>query len=121
MKTNELDKFGEFLVENLRDTGVEFAELLLKNHWKTPSLQSIQGKLSEFTEEQKNIVLEVTIKSIDRAIHDFLFAVQEEADSDNEIQIIVNKKNIAKISDGLHGEAYSEDGWYAKYSNYAEK
>ena len=33
-----LDKFGKFLVENLRDKGIDFAEGLLKSHWKAPSL-----------------------------------------------------------------------------------
>ena len=58
------------------------------------------------------------ISTIDSAIHDFLFALQEQADFDNEIQITVNDDNIVELSDGIHGEAYSDDGWYAKYSKY---
>ena len=115
---NALDKFGEFLVENLRDKGVSFAEGLLTNHWKGPKLLSIQNELQSFSVSQRDIVRQVVIKTIDVAIHDFLFAVSEQADFDNEIQIVVDGQNIVEFSDELHGEAYSEDGWYAKFSKY---
>jgi hypothetical protein len=28
----------------------------------------------------------------------------------NDIQILVNGENVAELSDGLHGESYTEDG-----------
>lgn len=34
-----LEKFGEFLVENLRDRGINYSRGLLNNHWKTPAIQ----------------------------------------------------------------------------------
>ena len=115
---NTVNKFGKFLVENLRDRGINFTEGLLTNHWKVPELLNIQNELQSFSASQKEIVLQVVIKAIDRAIHDFLFAVSEQADFDNEIQIIVDKQNIVEQSDGLYGEAYGEDGWYEKFSKY---
>ena len=121
MNTKELDWFGEFLVENLRDSGIEFTELLLKAHWKALDLQNLQHKLETFSEEQKEIVMDVVVKTIDKAIHNFLYAVQEESEFDNGIQIMVNGKNIAELSDGLQGEGYSNNGWYAKYSKYAKR
>ena len=39
-------------------------------------------------------------------------------DFDNDIQIIVDSENVVELSDGIHGEAYSEKSWYAKYSKY---
>jgi len=115
---NNLDKFGKFLVENLRDKGISHAEFLLNNRWKSPALQNIQHELSYLSFSQKETVKKAIISTIDSAIHDFLFALQEQADFDNEIQIIVNEDNIVELSDGIHGEAYSDDGWYAKYSKY---
>lgn len=41
-----LEKFGKFLVENLRDRGINYAHGLLNNHWKTPAIFEIQTILS---------------------------------------------------------------------------
>lgn len=113
-----LDKFGELIVKRCRDRGIFYAEGLLKNHWKAPSLKKLQSHLSTLPQADKDAFLEAVISTIDTTIHDLLFAIQENSDNEDDIQIIVDGKNIAKISDGLHGEAYSDEGWYAKYSKY---
>lgn len=121
MKTeNKLDKFGKFLVDHLRDKGINYAELLLKGHWKAPSLQNIQEELGKLSGPQKEVVKQAIVSSIDTAIHDFLFALHEQADFDNGIQIIVDGENVVELSDGIYGEAYTNEGWYAKYSKYGE-
>ena len=51
-----LNKFGKFLVENLRDKGIDCVEGLLTNRWKAPSLQNIQSELSQLTQEQKRLL-----------------------------------------------------------------
>lgn len=56
------------------------------------------------------------VEALDEAIHDFLFALQEEADSGGEVAIRVRGKNVATLSDGLHGELFGEEGWFARFS-----
>ena len=115
---NDLNSFGKFLVENLRDKGIFYAEGLLDGRWKAPALQDIQSGLSGLSAAEKQVVRKAVISTIDSAIHDFLFALQEQADFDNTIQILVNGNNIVEISDGIHGESFSEDGWNAKFSKH---
>ena len=109
-----LDKFGKFLVENLRDKGIDFAEGLLSNHWKAPSLLDMQNEIANLNDTQKIAFISAITETIDGAMHDFLFALQEI----NEIQILVDGQNIVELSDGIHGEAYSDEGWFAKYSRH---
>ncbi|WJS96923.1 hypothetical protein NYQ10_10810 [Flavobacterium johnsoniae] len=116
-----LDIFGKFLVKNLRDKGIRNAETLLSNKSKAPSNLKLQTEISQFNESQKKLIKEIVIKSIDIAIHDFLFSLQELADFENNIQISINSKNIVELSDGIHGESYSENGWNAKFSKYGAK
>jgi len=52
--------------------------------------------------------------------HDFLFAIQEQADFEEDIQLNVANKNVAELSDGLHGEIFSESGWIKKYSAFKD-
>lgn len=113
-----VDKFGKFIVENLRDKGIDFAEGLLKKHWKEPNLLGMQNEIANLNEAQKAAFIKAVTETIDGGIHDFLFALQEQADFQNDIQIIVDGQNIVDLSDGIHGEAYSEEGWFAKYSRY---
>ena len=119
MKTlSPVDKFGKFIVENLRDKGIDFAEGLLRKHWKASSVLEMQHEIANLNDTQKTAFINAITETIDGAIHDFLFALQEQADFDNEIQIFVDGQNIVDLSDGLHGEAYLEDGWFAKYSRH---
>jgi hypothetical protein len=115
---NPVDKFGKFIVEKLRDSGIDFAEGLLRSHWKAPELLQLQLELSNLSDPVRATVLQCVIQTVDAAMHDFLFALQEQADFDNDIQILVDGQNVVELSDGIHGEAYSEDGWFAKFSRY---
>ena len=109
-----VDKFGKFIVENLRDKGIDFAEGLLSKHWKAPSLLDMQNEIANLNDIQKTAFIKAVTETIDGAMHDFLFALQEI----NDIQILVDGQNIVELSDGIHGEAYSSDGWFEKYSKF---
>ena len=115
---SSLDKFGEFIVVNLRDKAIETAEMLLENGSKSPQTKILQDELLTFNAAQKAIVANAVKASIDAAIHDFLFAIEEQADFENDIQIIVNEENIVEMSDGLQGELFTQDGWFEKYSKF---
>lgn len=115
-----IDKFGKVLMNDLRDKSIDFFELLVERKWKAPSLQKLQTDLQTFNEEQIEIIRRIIIRSVDSGIHDFLFKLQEQADFDNGIEITVQGINIISASDGLHGELFTEDGWYAKFSKYEE-
>jgi len=113
-----VDKFGKFIIENLRDKGIDFAEGLLRKHWKAPSLLEMQNEIANLNEAQKIAFINCVTKTIDGAIHDFLFALQEQADFDKDMQILVDGQIIVELSDGIHGEAYSDAVWFAKYSRH---
>ncbi len=115
-----LNEFGKFITYNLRDRGINHYDLLAKGHWKAPSLQNLQNDLSKLTAEEPDIVRRCVVKVLDNALHDFLFALQEAHDNDEEINIVVDNENIASLSDGLHGEPFTEDGWIAKFGEHPE-
>lgn len=114
----EADKFGAFLVAKLRDSTIDHADALLAAHWKAPGLQALQGDLLRFTPEQRAVVRRCMVDAIDAGIHDFLFALAEEYDNGASIAVIVNGQNVAAQSDGLHGEPYTDEGWYARFSKH---
>ncbi|PRR79748.1 hypothetical protein [Clostridium vincentii] len=117
---NPLDKFGQFIVENMRDRGIDYYDKLVQGSWKASSLKLLQENLNQFDEKQLCIIRQCIVSSIDTATHDFLFALQESSDLNDDIQIIVDGHNVAELSDGLDEELYSEYGWYDKYSYFGE-
>ena len=112
-----LDKFGKFIVESLRDKGIDFVERLLNSQWNAPALQNIQTELSKLSDPQKQIIKQAIIAAFDSSIHDFLFALQDKED----IQILVDGQNVVELSDGIHGESYSDDGWNARFSKFTKE
>lgn len=103
-------------MENLRDKSIDFAKKLVNGEWQAPSLSEIQEKLSRFSDEEKKLILICVIGSIDNGIHDFLFALQEQS----KIKVLCDESDIEKLSDGLHGEIFTEEGWRDKFSEYGE-
>jgi hypothetical protein len=120
MASTEVDKFGQLLVVNLRDAALDFLEGLVRGHWKAPSTQQLQEDVAKLSPEQIDVVRRSVVACLDCGIHDFLFSLVEAHDFKRGIAITVDGKNIAELSDGLHGEAYGEDGWVAKFGKHTE-
>lgn len=116
MATDELDILGQFLMKHLRDRGIGQVEGLLAGRWKAPSLEGLQRELRPLTPEQQDLVRRAVVSSLDTALHGFLFAIQEQTDLDGPIAITVRGENVAQMSDGLQGEPFGEDGWFARFS-----
>jgi hypothetical protein len=115
-----LDVFGRFIMENLRDRGIDCLDRRLAAHCKAPSVKDLQRDLGALAEAQRALVRRAFIDAFDSAIHDFLFALQEQYDNRGPIRVRVSGKDVASLSDGLHGELFTEDGWYARFSAHGE-
>jgi hypothetical protein len=113
-----LDKFGAFFVQNLRDRMLYKLETLLRGHSKAPDLLKLQSQLSDFSDEQKQVLHDAVEEVITSGMHDLLFAIQEQSDADGAFKVLADGEEVAKLSDGLHGEIFGEDGWIARFSKY---
>ncbi len=113
-----LEKFGALVVRNLRDKMFFDLEMLLRGAWKAPALQELQRRIACLSDSQKQVVHDLAEHMTTTGMHDFLFALQEEADSGGAIKVSVDGHEVAKLSDGLHGEIFGDDGWIVRYSEY---
>jgi hypothetical protein len=120
MATPEVDKFGQLLVTKLRDAALDFFGGLARGHWKSPSTRQLQADIAELSSEQRELVRRCVLACVDRGIHDFLFALSESHDCNGGISLVLDGRDIASLSDGLHGEPYGEDGWVAKFGKHPE-
>jgi hypothetical protein len=113
-----LDKFGQFFVQNLRDRMFDDLERLLSGRSQPPAVRKLQAQLSGFTDEQKQVLRDLTEELVTAGMHDFLFAIQEQADAGGAFKVLVEGQEVAKLSDGLHGEIFGDDGWIVRFSKY---
>ncbi|GAB5555346.1 MAG: hypothetical protein Sapg2KO_49370 [Saprospiraceae bacterium] len=120
MQFDSLDKFGAFFIQNLLDKGLESFFALANNQLNSPSTEEIRNNYQKFTPDQQALIEKIVIKVLLSAKHDFLFALQKKYDSKNDIQFLIDGVEVAKLSDGLHGELFSEDGWIKQFSAYAD-
>lgn len=118
MASPEMDKFGEFLINSLRDGALDYFDGLTRGHWKSPSTIRPQAGLESLTAEQRDIVRQCVITCVDHGIHDFLMALAESFFRKQGIQLNVDGKDVAELSDSLEGEPYGAQGWVAKFSKH---
>jgi hypothetical protein len=113
--SEQLDKFGEFFVQNLRDKMLHNLEMMFGGGWKAPELQELQVKLSGLTDAQKQTFQELVERITTAGMHDLLFAI---ADSGGAVRVLVDGQDVAELSDGLQGEIFGDDGWITRFSKY---
>ena len=116
--TSPLDVFGNLISTSLRDQALHRADALLNGSLKSPSTLATQAALQTLTPQQREAFRVAIRYSIDAGIHDFLFKLQELSERSGSMQVLVNGQDVAKLSDGLHGEAFSSQGWYARFSQF---
>jgi len=115
-----LEKFGEFVMRNLRDRAIDQHVKLQAGKWRGPAIQELQAAVSVLPEDTKRLLLRCIVDTIDTATHDFLFALQDSHDRQLGVEVIVDGANVADVSDGLQGEPYGNKGWIERYSEYSE-
>ncbi|HOB53070.1 MAG TPA: hypothetical protein PK176_10660 [Acidobacteriota bacterium] len=116
-----LEKFGLFIVKNLRDKAIRQHLLMQRGHWRAKAIQELQNQVVALTPDLKDLLLRVVVDVVDTAMHDILAAFQEAHDSDEGIDLIVDNVNIAEVSGMLQGEHLGESGWIEKFSEFAVK
>ena len=113
-----LDKFGKFIVDNLRDKEIDNFKGLMEGKWRAKKPQELHNRLSKFNSEEKKVISDLVEDLLANAMHDLLLAIHEENNLGTGLKVEVDGKNIADLSDGLHGEIFHEEGWIHRFSKY---
>jgi hypothetical protein len=115
-----LDTFGELLINEVRDQVIDQLGWTINNESNSLSTKKLHPLLDAFTNANKDVLRQFVIQAIDSTLHHTLFTFEQ---YNEEFDIIANPESnkpvsLTKLSDGLCGELYSEDGWIKKYSKY---
>lgn len=107
-----LDYFGQILIKNVRDKTICEFNMIIDGKMKDKESVMLYRNFKCMDKETKQIIKSIIPRIVDLGLHNFLWMFEE----DENIQILVQGKNINDISDGLAGELYAEDGWICKFS-----
>ena len=109
---NCLNEFGEVLIKEVRDRTIRLFDKKLQGVMKDKDSQLLFEQVNKLSEEQKLLINKIIPQIVDLSLHNMLCMFEEH----NEFQIVIDRENIAEISDGLSGELYTSDGWIEKFS-----
>ena len=113
-----LDKFGQFIVANLRDRALEQHQMLQAGECRGPARKDLQDRLRALPTTERELVSEVVRDVVNVATHDLLFAFQDAHDRRLGIEVTVDGLNVAEDGGMLQGEPLGETGWVNKFSRY---
>ena len=112
MMAGSRGRFGRYLMERSFDPGVWTASSLLDGTLRADSDQALSKRLQTLTADQRDAVLALARKSVIAALHGLLHGLSND---ENVIQLFFEGENIAKESDGLHGDLF---WWLRDLSKY---
>ena len=118
-----LNKFGRILMEEVRDSSIERYQLIMSGHLKSAVAKSLNQKIKKLDGAQISIVKELVASVVDTTVHNMLWMIEQ---NEHDIDVVFRKQDgpqevsLRMCSDGLTGELYTEDGWIAQFSQYAD-
>jgi hypothetical protein len=116
----QANAFGQVITSQLRDPAIDHFDSLAASRSKAPSHLAIQARLARLDSETVALMRECVVQAIDSGIGHFLYHLQQCHDDGENLAVVIDGVNVASQSDGLHGEIWSNDGWFAKYSDFGE-
>jgi len=117
---NSLLLFGQFLIENFGDFGLQYFDDVLSLDPAQIDQNRLGRLINNFDESQIETLKKCIALILSQSMHSFLYALRINADFDGNIDVLSNGLSIAKISDGIEGELYGEDGWITVFSKYRD-
>lgn len=112
-----LEKFGEILIQNVRDEAINDWEKILTGKMKGSRAAEIRHLLSSYSIEQVNVLRELIPEVVDTTLHHLLWTIEQSYI----LKIFLSDKDgttcdIKEVSDGLPGELYGDRGWINRFS-----
>ena len=112
----EIDIFGEFLMENLRDVAIALCNGLADSKFDSPGHREIQSELQSLTPSQKEAFKKAVTYCVDGGINDFLYRLDKESRTTKRLDIQVNGRSTSELCDGLSKQLHGATGWKARFS-----
>jgi chaperonin GroEL (HSP60 family) len=107
-----IDNFGEIIMSNVVDPVFNLYDHDLKRSAKKETTEEeMQLLMSKLSQDDLEVIKKIVLSAIKTTTHYFLWQAEQK-----NLDIFFKDMNIAELSDGLTGELYLDDGWFARFS-----
>jgi hypothetical protein len=111
-----LDKFGQLLMNKVRDEAITDWKMMIDGRMKGESAEKLREILRPLSDDDKKIVVQLIPGVVDTVLHHLLWTAEQQVDLQLGIQTAEGVESLRDISDGLPGELYTDEGWIARFS-----
>jgi hypothetical protein len=113
-----LDLFGKLLMQRVRDESIEEWDKTLDGRMKAPSLRRIHREFAGLEPSAQAFISRLIPQVVDTTLHYLLWTLEQE----DTVRVAVEAgdesvPDLSEVSDGLSGEVYGEEGWFARFSS----
>ena len=117
-QSKQLDKLGEFVIENIRDANLDQFYGLISYPPAPFASHKLRCKLHDnFTPEQLSIMREVITYCIDNTIGELLYNL-DRSNYQSDISICVDDRTVSEDGNCLRMELHIDEGWIARFSKH---
>ncbi len=120
MNSEDLDKIGKFLIENIRDSNIDEFDKLFDRQAVFANRKLGNKVQDEFTSEQLLLIRKVIIYCIDNAIIQLLWNL-ENSNNESDVSICVENQSVSDEDHYLQSMYYSDEGWIARFSKHYDE
>lgn len=116
-----LDEFGKVLMSQVRDRACEDLQRIISGKAADKSGRELYERFRSLSPEDAKFVQRFLVIALDLGMACFLHFLD-----DYQIEVLFRsdgkeKHDVRAISDGLHGEIWTEDGWIERFSAFKDR
>ncbi len=112
-----LDEFGLDMTVWVRDDTFSWIDKIIEGAGRTPYDRRLHDQVSA-SPETVEAARDLARWATDLCVHNFLRFIEQSERFDLIVKDEDRSASIRDASDGLSGELYTEDGWFARFSTY---
>jgi hypothetical protein len=107
-----IEDFGEMVIHSVVDAVFNLYDHDLKRSVKSEASETEMCELlAKLSPAEVGVLKKIALSAIKTTTHYFLWQAEQK-----KLDIVFQDANVADLSDGLSGELYLEDGWFAHFS-----
>lgn len=116
-RTEALDEFGAILMRRVRDEAITDWDMILDGRMKSANAERIRQMLAALDPDDLAVLHAVIPRVVDTTLHHLLWTLEQL----KHVRIAVETEagpvpDLARVSDGLPGEVFGDEGWVARFS-----
>jgi hypothetical protein len=111
-----LNLLGELLIRQVRDESIDHWDRISESQMQDRRYSAALAALGKGSSPDQ-VLREILPSIVDTTLHYLLWSIEQSRTVKLMVQVQGNEYDAAKVSDGLPGELYSEDGWIARFSS----